>query len=189
MRMPKSALNQYEATFILGEAASEVTAKEKLAALTTTLTEMGGSVSKHELWGKRDLAYPIKRNQVGFYTTFWFELAPSKVAAFEKLLRFDETIIRFLVTLAYTSAQAGSLYPVAEEEEKPARSSRRGVPAAEATGENTGAEAELRRTSTVKPAKVARKTEKATEEVEAESEEVRMEKLDAALDDILKDEA
>ncbi len=182
MRTP--SLKNYEATFLLGEDATETTAKEKLATLTETVKGFGGSVSKSELWGKRELAYPIKRNLNGFYTTFWFELPADKVNALEKLLRFDEKILRSLVTIAYTSAQPGSLYPVKEEDEKPARGNKRGA-AAEST-EAAGAEEELRRTSS-KPAKKAAKTEVVAED--DQSEEERMEKLDAALGDILKDEA
>lgn len=181
--MPKSTINKYEATFILGEEASETTAKQKVASLTELIQKFGGTVSNTEMWGKRELAYPIKRNKVGFYTTMWMELPATEVANFEKQLRFDESIIRFLVTLAYTSAQAGSLYPVVEEEEKPARPKRG---ATVETTEPASAEAELRRTSS-KPVKKAAKKE--VVEVEEQSEEERMEKLDAALGDILKDEA
>jgi small subunit ribosomal protein S6 len=184
MRTP--SLKNYEATFILGEDATETTAKEKLATLTETIKGFGGNVSKSELWGKRELAYPIKRNLIGFYTTLWFELPTDQVNPLEKLLRFDESILRSLVTMAYTTAQPGSLYPVKEEDEKPARGAKRGSATPEVT-EPASAEAELRRTSSAKPAKKAAKTE--TPEEDTQNEEERMQKLDAALGDILKDEA
>jgi small subunit ribosomal protein S6 len=183
--MRTSYLQNYEATFILGEDATEAQAKEKLAALTVAIKGFGGTVTKSELWGSRELAYPIKRNRLGFYTTLWFELPTDQVNPLEKILRFDEQIIRSLVTLAYTSAQPGSLYPVKEEDEKPARSKRGASP--EATPEAASAEEELRRTSSAKPAKKTAKAEASEED--AQSEEERLEKLDAALGDILKDEA
>jgi|GEM_PF-1463132 len=181
-----STTNQYEATFILGEDATPEQATAKVTSLTETIKGFGGSVSKQELWGKRELAYPIKRNRAGFYVTLWLELPAKSVSDLEKDLRFDESVIRSLVTLAYTTAQPGSLYPVTEEEaekEKPARGSKRG---STETTEPASAEAELRRTSS--RSKKADKAEEATEE-SSETEEERMEKLDAALGDILKDEA
>jgi small subunit ribosomal protein S6 len=181
--MPTPQLKNYEATFILGEDTTETQAKEKLATITEAITGFGGKVTKSEFWGKRELAYPIKRNQIGFYTTFWFELPANQVNPLEKLLRFDESILRSLVTIAYTTAQPGSLYPVKDEEEKPAKGSKRG--STDNTEEAGSAEAELRRTSTTKPAKKA----KVVEELEEASEEERMQKLDEALGDILKDEA
>jgi small subunit ribosomal protein S6 len=179
-----STTNQYEATFILGEDTTPEQAQAKTASVTEAIKGLGGSVSKHELWGKRELAYLIKRNRAGFYVTLWFDLPSKEVAALEKLLRFDESVLRSLVTLAYTTAQPGSLYPVTEEEkqEKPARGTKR----TQETEEPTGAEAELRRTTSTRAPKKAAKTAEEAPEV---SEEERMQKLDEALGDILKDEA
>ena len=178
--------NQYEATFIIGEDTTPEQAQTKTASVIEAVKSLGGSVSKQELWGKRELAYPIKRNRAGFYVTLWLEVPSKEVANLEKLLRFDESIIRSLVTLAYTTAQPGSLYPVVEEEkqEKPARGPKRNQEAEEPAG----AEAELRRTTTTKAPKKAKAAD-VTEEDASQTEEERMQKLDEALGDILKDEA
>jgi small subunit ribosomal protein S6 len=177
-----ATVNSYEATFILGEEATEEQAKAKVTELTTMLEEFGGKVTKTELWGLRELAYVIKRNRNGFYTTLWIDLPATQVLPFERQLRFDESIIRSLVTTAYTSAQPGSLYPVVEEEKsaKPART-RRGE-----TEETAGAEEELRRTSTKRTASVKEEMPEGEEEI---SEEERLKKLDESLDVMLKDEA
>ena len=174
-------VNNYEATFILGETATEEQGKAKVSELKDIIAKMGGSVSKEELWGLRELAYKIKRNRSGFYITLWFDLPADQVLPLERLLRFDESIIRSLVTKAYTSAQPGSLYPVAEEEKtaKPARTTRRGDKEETAT-----AEEELRRTSY----KRTSKEEATEEEIEEISEEERLKKLDESLDELLKDE-
>ncbi len=181
--MSNETTNQYEVTFILGEETTEDQAKAKVTTITETVTRFGGSVTKQELWGKRELAYTIKRNRIGFYTTLWIDLPAPQVDNLEKELRFDESILRSLVTKAYTSAQPGSLYPVTEEAaEKPARGGKRTQEEPEAAT----AEESLRRTST----RSAKKVEKVTEEeAEEQSEEERLQKLDAALGDILKDEA
>lgn len=179
-----ATVNSYEATFILGETATEDQAKAKTTELTKFIESLEGKVSKTESWGRRELAYDIKRNRTGFYISLWFELPAKEVAALERQLRFDESIIRSLVTIAYTSAQPGSLYPVAEEEKtsKPGRTPRHGDKEETAT-----AEEELRRGTTKRSAAPAK------EEIEDDepeiSEEERLKKLDESLDEMLKDEA
>lgn len=175
-------LKNYEATFILGESATEQEAKAKVAELKEQIKKQGGSVEKEELWGRRELAYKIRSHRSGFYVTLWFSLPVDQVGALEKHLRFDESIIRSLVTLAYTSAQPGSLYPVAEEESKPARAASR----RDREEEPATAEEELRRGS-----KRAAKEQAPEEKPEDEeiSEEDRLKKLDESLDQLLKDEA
>jgi small subunit ribosomal protein S6 len=178
--MREASLTKYELTFILGENATAEQSTAKTKEITALLEKMGGSVEKTEEWGRRDLAYPINRNRTGLYTTMWFELPTDQVNPLEKALRFDESVIRSLVTKAYTTAQPGSLYPVAEEE-KPAKG-RRGA----AAPEGTSAEEEIRRHATgAKKEKVA----VLDEEEDMLSEEDRLKQLDEAMDELLKDES
>ncbi len=178
MREPQ--INKYEVTFILGEAATAEQATAKTKEVTTLIESLGGTAEKDEQWGKRELAYPILKNRTGSYVTLWFNLPSNQVAALERALRFDEQVIRSLVTKAYTTAQPGSLYPVAEEE-KPARGgSRRGT-----EKEAGSAEEELRRNTSGKKDK-APVAEEFDED--ALSEEDRLKQLDVAMDELLKDE-
>ena len=178
--MPTS-MNQYELTFILDEKAGVEEGKKKTAELTAFVEKFGGKVTKEEPWGRRELAYEINRNRSGYYVTLWMDLPSASVRLIEQELRFDESIIRSLVTKAYTVAQPGSLYPVVEEpkSDKPAP---RGVAGKE---DKTSAEEMLRRTAT---AKAPKKT--AEEEADASlPEDERLKKLDETLDVLLKDEA
>jgi small subunit ribosomal protein S6 len=172
--------NAYELTFIMGEAATAEQAAAKTKELTALITQAGGTVEKEEAWGKRELAYVIQKNRSGFYTTLWFSLPPTALQAFERALRFDEQIIRSLVTKAYITAQPGSLYPVAAEDEKAPRAKRGSAP------EAVSAEEELRQGTT--PAK--KRSSKAVEDLEADalSDEDRQKQIDAAVDVLLKDE-
>jgi small subunit ribosomal protein S6 len=174
------ALTSYEVTFILGESTTEADATAKLATITALIEAAGGSVTKHEAWGMRELAYRIKGNLTGFYTTLWADMPAGSIANFEHELRLDESVIRHLVTKAYTTAQPGSLYPVKEEEEKKERrGGRRGET------EAGSAEEELRRSTSTKASK---RTElEIDEEVEEITDEERQAKLDAALDSILSE--
>lgn len=172
--MREATINSYEATFILGETASPELAKAKTGEISKLIESFGGAVSKDEQWGRRDLAYPILRNRSGFYTTIWFTLPTNQVSALERALRFDEAVIRSLVTKAYTTAQPGSLYPVAEEE-KPAR----GRKTAE---EAVTAEEDLRRHTATNKKKQA-----TSEEADELSEEERLKQIDDVVGELLKE--
>lgn len=164
----------YELTFIMEEGADEAAATKKAADLTKQIEKFEGKVEKQEVWGRRDLAYPIKRNRTGVYVTMWFTLPVKNVKPLEGLFRFEESIIRSLVTKAYTVAQPGSLYPVTEEEK---------------TEKTAGKEKDV----TATPEEMLRRSTKVAkiEELEEEEmipEEERLKKLDETLSELLKDE-
>lgn len=176
--MPKTEnLNAYELTFILEEKADQEVTQKKTTFVSQLVTKFGGKVTKEESWGRRELAYPIKRNRTGFYVTLWFDLPADQVKPLEQELRFDEQIIRSLVTKAYLTAQPGTLSPVAEEEEKhPKREDQQGE-------DKSSAEEMLRRSSGVSPKKGAK--ESSEDEL---PEEERLKKLDETLEEMLKDD-
>jgi len=163
-----SASQRYELTYILDERAGQAEASAKADHVTKFVTSHGGSIESTTHWGRRELAYPIKKNRSGFYSTLVFTLDQQAVKEFNQELNYDEQIIRHLVTKAYTTAVAGSLHP--EEPEKEKKDA--------ATGEEA-----IRRTP-----RRTKKTEEVAPEAAVEednlSETERMEKLD----EILKEE-
>jgi small subunit ribosomal protein S6 len=90
-------LRNYEMVVI---AASQLD-DEGLATLTQRvsgwITGANGTVSETNVWGRRSLMYPIKKQTEGIYVQFNFELAPSASRELERSLRLDEQIIRHLV--------------------------------------------------------------------------------------------
>jgi small subunit ribosomal protein S6 len=177
--MKKSSTLSYELTFILGETATEVEGTAKTKEITEQIKKLEGTVTKDEQWGRRELAYPIGKNRSGFYVTLWFDAPGAAVKPLEQSLRFDESVIRFLTTKAYTEAQPGSLYPVVEEE-KPEKGSRKDKSEEAATTE------EMLRRSSTKPSKKSDIEDITDEDLIPEDE--RLEKLDEALENLLKEE-
>lgn len=179
--MRKKLIEQnYELTFILDEKAGQEQGEAKTAELKKYIEAHGGKITKEDLWGRRELAYPIARNRSGFYVTLVFSFPPTEVLALERQLRFDESVIRSLVTKAYTTAQPGTLYPQQEEAaEAAAGKAGRGE-------EKASAEEMLRRTSgtTKKGDHVA-----IIEDEDELPEEERLKKLDETLEEMLKEEA
>ena len=77
-------------------------ADEEVAALLTQLGEnlkgLGADVTKVENWGKRRLSYDIRKQREGTYAVFEVTAEPAMVKEFERQLRLNETVLRFLST-------------------------------------------------------------------------------------------
>ncbi|MGC8855739.1 MAG: 30S ribosomal protein S6 [Anaerolineae bacterium] len=63
------------------------------------VTEAGGSVDKVDVWGRRRLAYPIRKHMEGQYVLFNLSLKPSTTAELERNIRYQETVLRHMLTL------------------------------------------------------------------------------------------
>lgn len=50
-------------------------------------------------WGKRTLAYPIKKRDMGYYVVAHFETDTQLLEEFERALKLDETVLRYLVVI------------------------------------------------------------------------------------------
>jgi small subunit ribosomal protein S6 len=60
------------------------------------LTDHAVEIYKLDNWGTRKLAYPIQKVERGCYIQTLFTAAPEVIAEFERRLRLDEKILRFL---------------------------------------------------------------------------------------------
>ncbi len=49
------------------------------------------------MWGKRTLAYPIKKLFEGHYVLHRFEMAPNGTGEIDRLLRYNENVLRYLL--------------------------------------------------------------------------------------------
>ena len=89
----------YEVVYILDPALDESAATGKLEKFHGLATSDGGEVSAVDHWGIRQLAYPIKRQKSGYYVVAQFTAAPSALPEFERLLKLDDEVMRYLLVL------------------------------------------------------------------------------------------
>ena len=61
--------------------------------------ETGGIVDKVEVWGRKRLAYLIKKHREGQYVLINISLEPTATSALDQYLRFQEQIIRYMLTV------------------------------------------------------------------------------------------
>ena len=89
-------MRTYELAVVLTEEMGKDKAKaqKKLSAL---VVQVKGKITKTDVWGARDLAYPIKKQTRGWYAILLVELEQDKMGELEKLLKMDEKILRHLL--------------------------------------------------------------------------------------------
>lgn len=61
------------------------------------VTDNGGRVDKIDVWGKRRLAYEIKKWREGYYTLMHFEAPAEAVKELDRVLRINEKVLRHLI--------------------------------------------------------------------------------------------
>lgn len=64
------------------------------------IKDFGGKIAKVDHWGKRKLAYPIRKHREGFYVLLNAQMVPASVRELERNLQYTEPVLRYLVTLA-----------------------------------------------------------------------------------------
>ena len=89
----------YEVVYILDAALDESAATAKLEAFHELATAHGGEVSAVDHWGARQLAYPINKQTVGYYVVAHFTAAADALPEFERLLKLDEEVLRYLLVI------------------------------------------------------------------------------------------
>lgn len=90
-------MNQYEVA-ILYDPGLEVDLSKAEDRVKKIFTDNGGEVKSLENWGKRKLAYPIKKNEHAIYVFYAVELPPLSVQKIESTLNITSEVIRFLIT-------------------------------------------------------------------------------------------
>jgi small subunit ribosomal protein S6 len=91
-------MREYELIFIVHPDLEETATNEVVERIQGWITEAGGKINKVDLWGKRRLAYPIRKQNEGQYFFLHVEIDPTSVAEIERNLRFLEPVMRFLIT-------------------------------------------------------------------------------------------
>jgi len=100
-----SALRPYEILVIVDSKPTD----EEVATLLTQVGEqaksLGIEVDKVDNWGKRRLAYDIRKQREGTYAVFEAKAEPSMVKELERQLRLNENVLRFLSTRVPTRSK------------------------------------------------------------------------------------
>jgi small subunit ribosomal protein S6 len=91
-------MNKYEGIFILKADFSDDQIKESCKKITDLVTKNGGSVTKEEDWGKRQLAYPVNKLTEGRYYKLDFDAPPDAITKMEAVYKMNADIVRAMIT-------------------------------------------------------------------------------------------
>ena len=86
----------YESVVIARPELTEVQVDKLVNDLSEIITKDKGKIIKIEKWGLRSFAYKINKNKKGHYFMLNLESAPSTIFEYERKMRINEDIIRFL---------------------------------------------------------------------------------------------
>ena len=90
-------MRDYEIMFILDPNLDDSGVETESERVQSLITARGGEVVSFEPWGRRRLAYPIRRFKDGYYAVSRFRIAPLEADALERNLKLTESVIRFLI--------------------------------------------------------------------------------------------
>lgn len=86
-------MNKYNLTFLLNEEADLGTIKKLIESLS-------GKILEEETWGKKTLAYPIKKTGAANFYSWTLEIDEKDVSELRKKLNFNEKLLRYLLLAA-----------------------------------------------------------------------------------------
>ena len=89
----------YEAVYIFDAALDEAAVNEKLEKFNNLAVRSGGEVVAVDHWGNRQLAYPVNKKKTGYYVVAQFKADPTALPEFERIIKLDESVMRYLVVL------------------------------------------------------------------------------------------
>jgi small subunit ribosomal protein S6 len=95
--MRRYALRSYQSVLILKPDIDESRADEALEKIGEFIKSNGGACLKIEKWGKKRLAYRIKKNRFGIYLNIYHTLDSAKTTDLESKYRLFDLIIKFMV--------------------------------------------------------------------------------------------
>ena len=90
-------MREYEMIVILHPDLDENAFKDILDRISGWITQDGGEITKTDIWGKRTLAYPIRKQREGQYVLMNTKMNPQLGALLERNLRYIESVLRFLI--------------------------------------------------------------------------------------------
>ncbi|MCA9327716.1 30S ribosomal protein S6 [Candidatus Saccharibacteria bacterium] len=90
-------MNVYEIA-ILFDPGLEVDLEKATDKVEKILTDNGGKITNVDNWGKRKLAYQIRKQDQAIYVFYTAELPGESIRKIESILNITDEVIRFLVT-------------------------------------------------------------------------------------------
>ncbi len=95
-------MKKYEIMYILKADLDDAARKAEIEKLHGYLTKGGAKIASVNEWGLRDLAYPIKKQNKGYYVVITITCeSVESTKEFDRLQKIDSAVLRTLITVAH----------------------------------------------------------------------------------------
>ncbi len=133
----------YETLFVVKATLTDEETAAQIAKIKDVLAKEGAELVATDDMGMRKLAYPVQKNDRGYYTVLFFKAEGTVINELERNLKINEDVIKFL-TVKYVKnkeiAQFDKLVAAATKKaEAPVEKAPEATPAPEAASETTEA--------------------------------------------------
>ena len=97
-------MNCYETLFVVKPTLTEEETTAQIEKVKAVLTKENAEILATDDMGMRKLAYPVQKNNRGYYTVLFYKANGETIAELERNLKINEEVIKFL-TVRYTKTK------------------------------------------------------------------------------------
>ena len=94
----------------------EIDLDKALNKVERLIKDAGGSVTISDVWGKRKLAYPVKKQDFAVYVYYEIQLPAQAIGQMETGLNIANEVLRYLITYPVPKSQRRREGAAADEE-------------------------------------------------------------------------
>ena len=106
-------MSTYEVITVVRPDLDEEALNAVIERVQQRIVEVGGDVTSTDRWGKRRIAYPIRKYRDGYYIMTVFSLASGQVARLRQTLGLNEDLLRFVVATHRVAPKPAATPPAA----------------------------------------------------------------------------
>lgn len=90
-------MKEYEAMVILDPDMEDEMLEASVSKIEGLIKKNGGAIEKIDRWGKRKLAYPIKKRPMGYYAVLYFKGKEEGIKEMDRVMRISDDVIRHMI--------------------------------------------------------------------------------------------
>ncbi len=90
-------MNVYENIVILNSALSDEEAEAAVTKIKELIAGQGGEVLKVNIWGRKKLAYEIKKQKKGLYVLLFYKTPPASIKKIEEFYKVFDAVLKYVI--------------------------------------------------------------------------------------------
>jgi small subunit ribosomal protein S6 len=86
----------YESAVLINAALEDEAIQNIISRIKEIISGNGGDLRDVEDWGRKRLAYIVKKSKIGYYIFFRYDALPDLIPKLERFFQLDDNILRYL---------------------------------------------------------------------------------------------